>query len=154
MPVEKGDRIKVEYEGTLEDGSVFDSSKNVGEPLEFTAGGQQVIPGFDNAVMGMEVGDKKTITLQPEEAYGDYDPERTQAVPKDSMPEEIEVGSILLATLPGGQQVPVKVAEIDSEKNEVTLDVNHPFAGKVLNFEITLVEICPDGPVEDGCDCC
>lgn len=154
MPVKKGDRVKVEYDGTLEDGTVFDSSKNAGAPLEFTAGGQQVIPGFDNAVIGMEVGEEKKIILQPEEAYGEHNPESKQAVPKDSLPEDIEVDSLLLATLPGGQQVPVRVAEIDADKNEAILDVNHPFAGKVLIFSITVVEICEDGHMENGCDCC
>jgi FKBP-type peptidyl-prolyl cis-trans isomerase 2 len=138
MPIKKGDKIKVEYEGTFEDGTVFDSSKYHG-PLEFEVGCGQIIPGFEDAVVGMESGDEKEFGLSPNDAYGDYDPELMHKVPRDQIPVNVTPGTILVATLPNGLQAPVKVVEVTEEW--VTIDMNHPLAGKKLNFKIKILDI-------------
>jgi FKBP-type peptidyl-prolyl cis-trans isomerase 2 len=142
MSVKKGDKIKVEYTGTLEDGTVFDSSEAHGQPLEFEVGSGQLIKGFDDAVVGMEVGEEKEIKIQPSEAYGDHNPELVKKVPKEQFPKEkdLKPGMILLIKLPNEIQVPVRIAEVTDD--EITLDLNHPLAGKVLIFKIKVVEIC------------
>lgn len=141
MPVEKGNKVKIEYEGKLEDGTVFDSSKNHGKPLEFEAGSGQLIKGFNDAVIGMKVGEEKDITLKPEEAYGEPKQEMVQKIPKEQLPKDQEpkVGMMLMVGLPNGQQMPAKIIEIGDA--DITLDVNHPLAGKTLNFNIKVVEI-------------
>jgi peptidylprolyl isomerase len=139
MAVEKGNTIKVEYTGSFEDGEVFDASEKHGEPLEFKAGEGMVVPGFDNAVIGMSVGEEKTVTLSPEDAYGEPNANAIQAVPKESFPKEAEVGMMIGVPLPNGQQVPAKITKITD--TEVTIDMNHPMAGKVLVFKIKVVEI-------------
>ncbi len=141
MAVKKGDKVKVEYEGSLEDGSVFDSSDKHGEPLEFQAGEGQMIKGFDDAVIGMEEGEEKNITLQPKDAYGDKNPQMVQEVPKEKLPQgaEIKAGMMLGMMLPNGVQLPAKVVSV-SEKG-ATLDLNHPLAGKVLKFRLKVVSI-------------
>lgn len=140
MPVKKGDQVKVEYTGTFEDGSVFDSSESHGKPLEFEAGAGQVIKGFDDAVMGMEKGQEKEIILQPAEAYGDVNAESMKEVPRDKLPQDQEpqVGMMLALGLPNGQQMPARIVKVD-DKN-VTIDLNHPLAGKVLKFKIKVVD--------------
>lgn len=140
MGVKKGDKVKVEYTGTLEDGSVFDSSEKHGKPLEFVAGGGQVIKGFDDAIMGMEKGQEKEITIKPEEAYGDNNPQLVKKVPRGQLPPgEIKPGTMLAMKLPNGMEVPVRVAEVSDES--VTLDLNHPLAGKTLKFKLKVIEI-------------
>lgn len=141
MPVKKGDKVKVEYVGTLEDGKVFDSTEKHGQPLEFEVGSGQIIKGFDEAMIGMEKGQSKDIKLPPTEAYGDHNPQMLKKVPKDQLPkdQEIKAGTVLLVQLPNGMQLPVKVVELDDK--EATIDMNHPLAGKKLNFKITLKEI-------------
>ena len=139
MPVQSGDLVRVHYTGTLSDGSEFDSSRGR-EPLAFTAGAGQVVPGFDAAVMGMEPGQTQTVTIPASQAYGDVDPEKTLVVPRDQMPAgEIALGDPLQIGLEGGGAVVVTVSEMDEES--VTLDANHELAGEDLTFEITLVEI-------------
>ena len=139
MPVQSGDAVLVHYTGTLADGSEFDSSRGR-EPLAFTAGAGHVVPGFDAAVMGMEPGQTKVVTIPAEQAYGDADPEKTLVVPRDQMPEgQIDLGDQLQIGLEGGGAVVVTVVEMDDET--VTLDANHALAGEDLTFEITLVEI-------------
>ncbi len=137
---EKGRRVKVHYEGKLEDGTIFDSSKDR-PPLEFEIGGGNVIPGFESGVIGMTVGDKKTVTLKPEDAYGDRRDDLTIEVEKSQFPEHItpSLGQQLQMEQPNGQPVSVTVTNIADEK--VTLDANHPLAGKTLIFDIELVEI-------------
>ena len=136
--VQKGDRLKVDYKGTLEDGTEFDSSLKPGrEPLEFVAGAGQMIKGFDDAVIGMKVGEEKTVTLQPEDAYGTRDDSRVADIP--------------LATLSDAGITPEAGMQISSslgmatilEINEdtVKLDYNHELAGKILTFWIKIVEI-------------
>ncbi len=141
MAIKKGDKIKVDYEGSFEDGTVFDSSEKHGQPLEFEAGAGMVVPGFDDAVMGMEKGDEKEITLQPEKAYGQKNPRLIQKVPQEKLQgdEEIKLGMLLGVTTPQGQQIPAQVTEVTD--TEITLDLNHPLAGKVLKFKIKIVEI-------------
>jgi len=143
MAIKKGDKVKVDYTGKLEDGSIFDSSTHGdhSHPLEFEVGAGQLIKGFDEAVLGMELGDTKTITLQPEEAYGQVREELIQKVPKEMIPEsdKLKPGMMLMAGTPDGHEFPVRVKDV-SEK-EITVDMNHPLAGKVLKFEIKIVEI-------------
>ena len=141
MKVEEGSKIKVEYEGKFEDGTVFDSSEKHGKPLEFEAGAGMVVPGFDNAVIGMAVGEEKEIKIEPKDAYGEIKSEAFRKVPRDQLPAEAEVkaGMMMGVQLPNGQQMPVKVSEVDDK--EITLDLNHPLAGKVLLFKIKVVEV-------------
>jgi len=138
--VKEKDNVSVHYTGTLSDGEVFDSSVNR-EPLSFTVGAGQMIPGFDNAVVGMEVKEKKSVTIPAAEAYGELRPDMVQKISKDQLPPDLkpEVGQQLASQLPSGEQIIVTVAEISDE--EVTIDANHPLAGKELTFEIELVEI-------------
>lgn len=138
MPVQSGDSVRVHYTGTLADGSEFDSSRGR-DPLAFTAGAGQVVPGFDAAVLGMETGETKTVTIPAAQAYGEPDPEQQLVVPKAEVPDGVTVGDQLQLGMPNGGAVVVRVAEIEGE--EVTLDANHELAGQDLTFEITLVEI-------------
>ncbi|SFM29546.1 FKBP-type peptidyl-prolyl cis-trans isomerase [Methanolobus profundi] len=140
MAIKDGDTVKVEYTGTLEDGSVFDSSAAHGEPLEFTVGSGKIIKGFDNAVMGMEVGDEKTVTFSPEEAYGERKISLVDTVSRDLIQSdmEIEVGKTFLVQTPHGQPLPAKI--VDLTEDEVTFDLNHPLAGKALTFNIKVIE--------------
>jgi FKBP-type peptidyl-prolyl cis-trans isomerase 2 len=140
-PVKKGDVVRLHYTGTLEDGSVFDTSKTRNEPLKFTAGSGQVIPGFDHAVMGMKKGEEKKFTIQPADAYGERKPEFTKIVPRKNLPQNHtpEKGMKLVMGGPNGQQIPATITEVTDEN--VTLDLNHPLAGKTLTFDIEIVEI-------------
>ena len=143
MPVKAGDKVKVDYTGTLEDGTVFDSSTHGdhSHPLEFEAGSGQVIKGFDDAVMGMEVGQEKEVKIPPEEAYGERREDMIQEIPRENLPigREPEAGMMLAVNTPDGKQLPVRIAEV--KENAVVLDMNHPLAGKTLVFRIKLLEI-------------
>ncbi len=138
--VQKGNKIKVHYTGTFEDGTEFDSSKGK-EPLMFEAGAGQVVKGFDEAVLGMKVGEKKKFTLAPEEAYGPVHDELKKEFPRDKLPEDMtpKVGDMLPLQAPTGQVYPAKVLEVRDDN--LLLDLNHPLAGKTLVFEIELVGI-------------
>lgn len=138
MAIQKGQKVKVNYTGTFENGEVFDSSEKHEKPLEFVCGAGQMIPGFDAAVVGMEKGEEKEIKIQPNEGYGDHNPQLVQKVPIDQMPKEPKpaVGMMLAVGLPNGQQLPAKITEVT--ETDVTIDVNHPMAGKVLNFKIKI----------------
>ncbi len=135
-----GDTVCIHYTGKLEDGTLFDSSEGR-EPLQFAVGGGQVIPGFDNAVQGMAVGDKKSVTIEPEEAYGERHEQLVQEVPRDQLPDDLSpaVGMELQAKDETGQVMRLAVTAIDEAS--ITVDGNHPLAGKTLNFDIELVEI-------------
>ncbi|MCC1494453.1 peptidylprolyl isomerase [Cognatishimia sp. F0-27] len=135
-----GDTVRIHYTGTLQDGSTFDSSSGR-DPLEFEVGSGQIIPGLDKAIPGMAVGDKKTVAVPADEAYGQSNPQAVQAVPRAEIPADIplEVGGQLQVQTPTGQVMPVTVTEVT--ESEVTLDANHPLAGKDLTFAIELVEI-------------
>jgi len=141
MPVKKGDKVKVEYEGKLEDGSIFDQSADHDGPLEFEVGEGMLMEGSENAVLEMEEGDEKEFTLDPEDAYGEYNDDLKKQVPKDQFPdsEKVEVGMMLVLNLPNGIQLPAQIINVADDT--VTIDLNHPLAGKVLNFKIKLVEI-------------
>lgn len=136
----KGDSVKVHYTGKLHDGSVFDSSLNR-EPLEFEVGAGMMIAGFDKAVDGMNVGDKKTAKIPAAEAYGEKNREMIIEVPKAQLPPDLkpEVGQQLSMQQPNGQALPVVVSNVMEETVEI--DANHPLAGKDLVFDIELVEI-------------
>lgn len=137
----EGKVVKVHYRGTLDDGEQFDSSYDRSEPIEFTCMAGNVVPGFDNAVVNMEVGEKKTVRLEPEEAYGEARPELIQKVPVESVPnaDKLPVGETVYMRGPDGRPFPVLVASI--EDGVVTFDMNHPMAGKALTFELELVEV-------------
>ena len=136
----KGDNVKIHYKGTLQDGSVFDSSEGR-EPLGFTLGSGQVIPGFDEAVMGMTTGEKKNVTIPADMAYGSRNDELVMPVPISQVPEDLnpEVGQQLQVGGPNGQPVLVTVVEITDEN--IMLDANPPLAGEDLTFDIELVSI-------------
>src|SRR6056297_496405 len=138
--VKEGDTVRIHYTGTLNDGATFDSSEGR-DPLEFTVGSGQIIPGLDKAMPGMAVGEKKTVEVPADEAYGQPDPNAHQAVPRAEIPDDIplELGTQLQVQTPQGQVMPVTVVEVTEE--QVTLDANHPLAGKDLTFAIELVEI-------------
>ena len=138
--VKTGDIVSIHYTGTLSDGSTFDSSSGRA-PLEFTVGAGQIIPGLDQAIPGMAVGDTKTVQVPADQAYGQRDPNAQQAVPRADIPADIplEPGPQLQMQTPTGQIVPVMVAEVT--ETEVTLDANHPLAGKDLTFDVEVVEI-------------
>ena len=136
--VENGNTVKVHYTGTFEDGQVFDSSVERNEPITFTVGGKQVIPGFENAIIGMGIGENKKVTLVPEEAYGNVINEMIQSVPKQFVPDTVAVGEMLTTQTEQGQ-FNVVVKEVNEET--VVLDGNHPMAGKTLVFELEVVEI-------------
>jgi peptidylprolyl isomerase len=138
--VEKGSNVKVHYTGKLKDGTVFDSSLQR-DPLGFEAGAGQMIPGFDAAVIDMEVGDKKTVEIPPEEAYGPRHDNLMFDIPSDKLPKDHEpkVGDQYNLTQKDGQVITVTVVEVKDEG--VVLDANHSLAGETLIFDIELVEI-------------
>lgn len=138
--VKDGDTVKVHYTGSLEDGSVFDSSQEK-EPLEFTLGSGQLIPGFEKAVQGMGEGDSTKVTIPADEAYGEPREDLIISVPRENLPDDVEpeVGMQLQVNQPDGQAIPVRITDIGNE--EIKLDANHPLAGKDLVFDIELVEI-------------
>ena len=140
MPVQKGNKVKVEYTGTLKDGTVFDSSEKHGQPLEFEIGGGQVLPAFENAMIGMEKGEEKDIHLKCGEAYGEHNPEMIKKIPKEQIPADkpLEKGMMLVMGLPNGAKIPAKITEVTDK--EVTIDLNHPLCGKDLNFKIKIVD--------------
>ena len=136
----RGDTVHVHYRGTLDDGTEFDSSEG-SDPIVFTIGAGQVIPGFENAIEGMATGDRKTERIEAENAYGDRRDELVFTVARDQMPEgaDVEVGDMLRVGFPDGSNAAVQVAAMDDQS--VTLDANHPLAGKNLTFELELVSI-------------
>ncbi|MDH5798407.1 MAG: peptidylprolyl isomerase [Paracoccaceae bacterium] len=138
--VKSGDVVRIHYTGTLDDGSVFDSSDGR-DPLEFTVGSGQIIPGLDKELPGMVVGDKKSVTIAPEEAYGPVHEGARQAVPRGDIPDHIplELGTQLQMQTQDGQGIAVTVVEVTDET--VTLDANHPLAGKALTFAFEVISV-------------
>ncbi|NNM35059.1 MAG: peptidylprolyl isomerase [Gemmatimonadetes bacterium] len=136
----EGDTVRIHYTGTLDDGTVFDSSDDR-EPLEFKVGSGQVISGFDAAVAGMEAGDHKTVTITAEDAYGPHRPDLMIPVPRSDLPEGIDpqVGQHLQLSTPDGQDFQVTVSSVGEEG--LLLDANHPLAGRDLTFSIQLVSV-------------
>lgn len=138
--VKENDTVKVHYTGKLADGQVFDSSEGK-EPIEFTLGQGQLIPGFEKGLIDMKVNEKKTINIPKEEAYGEPRAELVQEVEKNQLPEEIkpEVGMGLVSKTPDGKEMNLVVAEVKDET--IVVDGNHPLAGKDLVFDLEVVEI-------------
>jgi peptidylprolyl isomerase len=141
MKVKNGDSVKVHYIGTLNDGNEFDNSYKRGSTLDFQVGGGQMIKGFDDALVEMEVGEKKTINVKPEQAYGHRIEEAIMIVSKEHFPPDFEAieGDMVQGTTETGQ--PVNALIIEVQENDIVLDMNHPLSGEELNFEIELVEI-------------
>lgn len=135
-----GNKVKIHYTGTFDDGEIFDSSR-AAQPLEFEVGAGQVIPGFDNAVIGMAVGETKQVRLPEEEAYGPYNQEMVFAAEPNQFAEGLtpEVGQQFQIETEDGIPLLLTVKSVDGEK--VILDANHPMAGKVLNFDLEVIEI-------------
>ena len=143
MKIVKGNKVKVEYEGKFDNGEIFDSSKH-GEhshPLEFVVGKSQVIPGFEEAVIGLKKGDEKEIKLESEEAYGNYDSTLKREIPKEVIPEgqEIKEGMIIVMQTPEGYKLPARIVSISDDS--FTIDLNHPLAGKKLIFNIKVIGV-------------
>jgi peptidylprolyl isomerase len=136
--IENGNVVDVHYTGKLTDGSVFDSSEGR-DPLRFQIGSGQIIPGFENAVIGKNVGDKVTITIEPSEAYGEQREDLFVKIPTDKLPGEVEVGQLLEATSEDGRSSQVLVHEI--HEDHVVINGNHPLAGKELVFDIEVVSV-------------
>ncbi len=136
--IEKGNIVSVNYIGKFPNGEVFDSSEGR-DPLKFQVGSGQIIPGFENAILGKNTGDKVTININPEEAYGEVREDLIVKVPMDQMPGEVEVGQSLQAQADNGQAVNVIIKEVNEDN--VIIDGNHPLAGEELVFEIEILEI-------------
>lgn len=143
MAIKNGDTIVVDYEGKLENGKVFDSSKHGdhNHPLEFTVGKGMVIRGFDDGVLGMKLNEEREIEIEPEDAYGLTDKRLYKEIPKKSFQfdEEPRAGMQLLIATPDGKEFPTNVIAVS--KDTITIDLNHPLAGKKLIFKVTLLEI-------------
>ena len=137
----QGDTVKIHYTGRLQDGSVFDSSSGR-EPLQFTIGNGQVIPGFEEAVAGMQAGESKTVEIPCDKAYGEKNPSMVMEVDRKHVPPDIdpEVGLRLQMGSPSGELVNVEIIAVNDEN--ITLDANPPLAGEDLTFDIELVAIC------------
>jgi len=138
--VNKGDKIKVNYIGTLEDGVVFDMSKK-GKPLEFIVGSGKIIPGLDKGVIGMKLSEEKKLTITPEDAYGSRNEKLVNKFPKTRLPKELkpEKGMVLSLQDNTGKIIPVTIMDVDKEN--ITVDLNHPLAGKVLTFNVKVIGI-------------
>lgn len=140
----KGDKVKVHYHGKLTDGTTFDSSEGR-EPLEFEVGSGQVIPGFDEGVTGLAIGEKRTVNISADQAYGQASEDQVVEFPKEQFPadmiSQLQVGMPLQMSNDQGQTFQVVIKEI--KENTVLLDANHPLAGKDLTFDIELVDIAP-----------
>ena len=149
--VETGHYVTVHYKGTLENGEMFDTSEER-HPMEVHMGAGQVITGFEKALMGMALNEKKVFTLDPEEAYGFRDESLTHSFARSEIPAEmdVEVGQTVALSSPEGQQVPAQVIEADDQK--VVVDLNHPLAGKTLTFDIEVVGIS-NSPTQQPAGC-
>jgi FKBP-type peptidyl-prolyl cis-trans isomerase 2 len=137
----KGDKVTLEYTGMLNDGTVFDASSKHDKPLQFEVGEGRVIPGFDKAVMGMKLGEKKKFTIAPAEAYGEPNPKLIKKVSRKEIPQDRkpEVGMSLVMGTPQGRQMQALITEVTPEY--IILDLNHPLAGKALTFQIKVIKI-------------
>jgi FKBP-type peptidyl-prolyl cis-trans isomerase 2 len=138
--VKENNTVKVNYTGKLSDGQVFDSSEGK-EPIEFTLGQGQLIPGFEKGLIDMKLNEKKTITVAKEEAYGDVNKDLIQEVKKTELPQDMtpEVGMGLVSKSPDGQEMNLMVVEVKDES--IVIDGNHPLAGKELVFDLEVIEI-------------
>jgi peptidylprolyl isomerase len=141
LSVNIGNKVRIEYTGTLDDGTVFDSNVEHGNLLEFEVGKSQVIKGFEDAILGMKEGEEKQFNIAPADAYGDHDPTLIQKVPREIFPHDAELvpGLLFEAGLPTGEKVPATIIAV--EEKIIVVDLNHPLAGKRLNFKIKLSAI-------------
>ena|SRR3989338_3728997 len=139
MAIEKGTTLRVSYQGRLADGTVFDESKNHGPYLEFQVGEGLLIAGFENAVISMNLGEEKEITIPFQEAYGERKEELVKEIPRANFPGDVEEGMGVTLGLPNGQKIPALIKKVTAEI--VTIDLNHPLAGQELHFTIKLLEI-------------
>jgi FKBP-type peptidyl-prolyl cis-trans isomerase 2 len=141
--VKENDVVKVHYTGKLENGQIFDSSQDR-EPLEFTVGEGKIIPGIENAVIGMNPGDNKEVTVSPENAYGEYRDDMIGEIPKEQLPEDIEpqIGMELVARNEQGDEQVIRIKEI--KDSSIVIDANHPLAGEKLYFNLQLLEVNPE----------
>jgi FKBP-type peptidyl-prolyl cis-trans isomerase SlyD len=138
MSVEDGKLVSIEYTLRLDDQSVVES--NVGqEPLQYTQGSHEIIPGLEQALAGLNVGDTRQVTVSAEDAYGPVDPEGFHEVDKQVVPEGVQVGAILVATDPGGEERHLRVHEV--RENSIIVDMNHPLAGKTLVFDVKVLAV-------------
>ena len=133
--------LTIHYVGTLDDGTVFDSSRDRGETMTVTTGAGQLIPGFDNALTTMEKGETKTFTLEPEDAYGHHDPTRTAELDRKMFPEDFEFTDGMQIPLTGPGGAPVLSTLLETNEDNIKVDVNHPMAGKTLTFEVEVVDV-------------
>ena len=155
--VETGLYVSVDYKGTLQNGEVFDTSQG-SQPLEVKMGVGQLIEGFERELLGMSLNEKKTFTLNPDDAYGQRDESLTREFARADLPPEMEprIGMMIALRSPDGRQMPAKITHLDDEK--LSVDLNHPLAGESLTFEIEVVGI-NDAPTQShtgcgsGCDC-
>jgi FKBP-type peptidyl-prolyl cis-trans isomerase 2 len=138
--VKSGDVVAVHYSGRLTTGELFDSSEGR-EPLEFTVGAGQMIPGFDAGVMGMSIGDKKTLNIAPEQAYGEWNEENTVQFPKENLPPDLQVEMGMQLQMRSQDGMPFTVTVIEITDDAIVLDANHVLAGKELVFDIEMVSI-------------
>ena len=137
--IKNGDTVNVNYTGKLEDGTIFDSSLIEGRtPLKVTLGQNQLIKGFENGLIDMSEGDKKTVEIEPSEAYGDHNPEMIIEILSTNVPPDVQVGQMLQGNSPQG---PVNVKVVEIKEDVVVLDGNHPLAGKKLIFDLEVVGI-------------
>ena len=138
--VKEGDTITLHYTGSLDDGTIFDSSEGR-PPMSFKVGAGQVIPGFDDGVRGMQIGDSRHIVVPADQAYGEYHEDLVKVVPRDAFPPDMEpaIGLVLELELPSGESMPVRIIDVEGE--DVVLDANHLLAGEALNFDVHLVSI-------------
>lgn len=139
MAIEEGDAVKVNYVGKLDDGSVFDRTED--DPIEITPGEGELIEGFEEAIIGMEVGDEKEVTLSPDKAYGERDEDLKKEFSRDEFPPDFEPkeGMFIQLNTESGRQVPGRIMGFTDE--DVAVDLNHPLAGEEVTFEIEIVEI-------------
>jgi peptidylprolyl isomerase len=140
MQASDGKSVRIHYTGKLDDGTTFDSSRGR-EPLQFTLGERQVIPGFETAVRGMQEGESRTVTIPADQAYGRHRPELVHQVPQDQVPAGVDLtpGARLEARAKDGRSIPLTVVAV--EEGTVRLDANHPLAGQDLTFDIELLKV-------------
>ena len=141
MSIKKGDQITVEYVGTLDDGTIFDQSENHDESLTFEVGAKQIIDGFDEAVIGMSLGEEKKFRIEPSEAYGEYNQDLIKMISRSQLPkdETPKVGMVVVLVSKEGQKSHAPITEVTEEN--ITIDLNHPLAGEALNFTVKIKEI-------------
>ena len=138
--IREGDRVQVHYTGKLQSGEVFDSSQGR-EPLDLTIGEGKIIPGFEQALLGMQTGDKKSFDLTHDQAFGERKDELVHVIQKEQIPSDIKLEIGMQLALEGQQKEPIPAQVVDISESTVTLDTNHPLAGKDINFEVDVVEI-------------